>query len=128
LGLTIDSADDGDEIYDHQGWTKLRERICELDEEIDQAHENSDIAKHESLLVEKESLVENLAKRYAPNGKLRRLGDETEKARKSVQAAIARAIDKIKEEHPTLAAHLLQNICTGSRCSYNPPSPVDWAL
>jgi hypothetical protein len=53
----------------------------------------------------------------------RRLGDETDKARKTVSARIRYAIDRIGRVHPALAAHLSAHVHTGIECEYRPGAP-----
>ena len=51
-------------------------------------------------------------------GRSRRLGDDTERARKAVTARIHHAIDHLRRYHPDLAAHLHAAIRTGTACTY----------
>ena len=58
----------------------------------------------------------------------RRLGDDTEKARKTVTARVHRALRLLDVHHPALAGHLRETLHTGTTCSYQPASPLDWEL
>ena len=58
----------------------------------------------------------------------RRLGDETERARKAVTARLRDAITRIARVHPDLGAHLRASVSTGVRCRYTPPEPTPWEL
>ena len=61
-------------------------------------------------------------------GRPRRLGDETERARKTVTARVRDALRRIEHEHPALAAHLRQTLHTGTQCPYLPDNPRRWRL
>lgn len=73
--------------------------------------------------VEKE-----LASAFGIGGRVRRMDDPAEKARKAVSRRITDSLDKIKEEHPSLWQHLRVYIRTGTYCSYTPKEPCDWNL
>ncbi|MEV0379350.1 AAA family ATPase [Nonomuraea sp. NPDC050643] len=68
-------------------------------------------------------------------GRTRRLGDEAERARKTVTARIRDALRKLDRAHPELAAHLRAAVSTGSTgstgstCRYRPgDAPITWRL
>jgi hypothetical protein len=61
-------------------------------------------------------------------GRARRLGDQTERARKAVSARIHDAIARIDRAHPALGRHLHQTVVTGTFCSYTPAAPTQWRL
>jgi len=58
----------------------------------------------------------------------RRLGDETERARKTVTAHIRDALRRTEAAHPALGEHLRANVSTGTACSYTPDGPVSWQM
>ena len=59
-------------------------------------------------------------------GRSRRLGDDSERARKAVTARVHHAIDHLERYHPDLAAHLRAAIRTATACVYQPAEPVEW--
>ncbi|MET8372188.1 ATPase, partial [Micromonospora profundi] len=61
-------------------------------------------------------------------GRSRRLGDEAERARKTVTARIRDTMRKLDERHPALAGHLREAVSTGSTCRYLPSETVPWRL
>lgn len=61
-------------------------------------------------------------------GRVRRLGDQSERARKTVTARIRDVIDRVERLHPALGAHLRASVTTGTYCSYSPPAPTAWEL
>lgn len=73
----------------------------------------------------------NYAGPPAFGGRTRRLGDEAERARKTVTARIRDTLRKLDTLHPELAAHLRATISTGATCTYHPtrtPTPITWHL
>ena len=61
-------------------------------------------------------------------GRRRRLGDEVDRARKTVSARIHDSLERVAQVHPTLGAHLTASLTVGVRCAYRPPELVDWQL
>jgi hypothetical protein len=78
--------------------------------------------------LERDALVAELTRSVGRGGRPRRLGDDTEKARKTVTARIHRALRLLDVHHPALAGHLRESLHTGTTCSYQPASPLDWQL
>ena len=58
----------------------------------------------------------------------RGVGDQSERARKTVTARIRDVIDRVERAHPALGAHLRASVTTGTWCSYSPPAPTAWTL
>ena len=73
-------------------------------------------------------LVAELAAATGLGGRARRLGDQSERARKTVTARIRDVIDRVERVHPALGAHLRASVTTGTFCSYSPPTPTAWEL
>ena len=61
-------------------------------------------------------------------GRSRRLGDDTERARKTVSARVRDALSKIDQVHPDLADHLRRALNMGTVCSYTPRQPTIWTV
>jgi hypothetical protein len=59
---------------------------------------------------------------------VRRLGDASERARKTVTARIRDSLGRIEARHPQLGGHLRASIATGTVCSYRPAEQVRWRL
>jgi hypothetical protein len=78
--------------------------------------------------LERDALVAELAAATGLGGRSRRLGDQSERARKTVTARIRDVIDRIERVHPPLGAHLRASVTTGTFCSYSPPAPTAWRL
>jgi hypothetical protein len=97
-----------------------------LNEDLAEAEQWDDTERASRLLAEKAFLVRELAAATGPaatglGGRPRRLGTESERARRNVTRAIRSAIARIRDRAPAAAAHLDQAVRTGTRCSYSPP-------
>jgi len=117
-----------DPVLDRRAATELRERLNRLAEETDDAERDNDLARAQRTRAEREAIARELRTSAGLGGRARRLGDETERARKTVAARIRDALRRIEHEHPTLAAHLRHTIHTGTRCAYLPDAPLRWRL
>ena len=90
-------------------------------------HDN-DLHRAERLHDERDALLHELNQAIGPGGRPRRLGSESERARKAVTGRIRDSIARIAQLHPALAAHLDRAISTGTACRYAPGTPVHWTL
>ncbi len=61
-------------------------------------------------------------------GRRRRLGNEAERARKTVTAHIRDTLRRLDQHHPELAEHLRASVSTGATCRYHPTREVEWLL
>ncbi|MEV6785774.1 AAA family ATPase [Streptomyces sp. NPDC051098] len=118
----------GDPVLDEEAKARYRRRLERLDEEIDRAAELGDDRRSEEFGRERAALLDELRTAAGLRGRTRRLGDEAERARKTVTARIRDTLRKLDALHPELAAHLRESVTTGSYCSYRPGRPVDWLL
>ncbi len=118
----------GDDVLDDEAKARYKRRLTRLDEEIDRAAERGDDARAAAFDQERAALLEQLRTAAGLGGRTRRLGDEAERARKTVTARIRDAIRKLDERHPGLAAHLRASVTTGATCRYQPDHPVRWRL
>ncbi|WP_134732850.1 ATP-binding protein [Amycolatopsis nivea] len=118
----------GDPILDDTAKAAYRRRLEHLDEAIDAATLRGVDAKAATLDTERAALLDELRTSTGLSGRTRRLGDETERARKAVTARIRDTLRKLTDLHPELADHLRHTITTGSSCSYQPETPMAWRL
>ncbi|MFI1394358.1 ATP-binding protein [Streptomyces sp. NPDC020681] len=118
----------GDPVLDEEAKSQYRRRLERLDEEIDRAAELGDTRRADEFDRERSALLDELRTAAGLGGRTRRLGDEAERARKTVTARIRDTLRRLDALHPELAAHLRESVTTGSYCSYHPPRPVDWRL
>ncbi|MEV4316287.1 AAA family ATPase [Actinocrispum sp. NPDC049592] len=112
-----------DPILDDSARRAYRNRLGQLDSAIDEAASDEEA---ERLQAERDELIHQLAAATGLGGRPRRLGDDTERARKTVTARIKDALDRIDQVHPTLAGHLRATIRTGTHCRYQPGSDITW--
>lgn len=118
----------GDVVLDDEAKAQYRRRLNALDEEIDRASERGDDARAAEFDREREALLTELRAAAGLGGRSRRLGDEAERARKTVTARIRDTLRKLDQRHPELAAHLRASVTTGLTCSYRPGRDVHWRL
>jgi len=118
----------GDPILDDEAKAAYRRRLTELDEAIDRAAERGDDGRAIALDEERKALLQQLRVAAGLAGRTRRLGDEAERARKTVSARIRDSLRKLDGSHPALAAHLRDTVSTGATCSYTPAEPIAWQL
>lgn len=118
----------GDAVLDDEAKARYRRRLDELDELIDTATGLGQDGRAAALDRERDALLAELRSAAGLGGRTRRLGDEAERARKTVTARIRDALRKLDELHPALAAHLRASVTTGSSCRYAPEDKVPWRL
>ncbi|MFD4115837.1 ATP-binding protein [Streptomyces niveus] len=130
----------GDPVLDERAKAEYRRRLDQLDQEIDRAGELGDDARAAAYDGERQALLDELRTAAGLGGRTRRLGDEAERARKTVTARIRDTLRKLDALHPELAAHLRQSVTTGSTCAYRPeladdapsdggePGALNWRL
>jgi len=117
-----------DPVLDDRARAAYKARLTELDQDIDDATTGNDLERAARAIAERDALISQLTYAVGLGGRSRRLGGDSERARKAVTARIHHAIDRIQHYHPDLAAHLRAAIRTGTDCSYQPAQPVDWNL
>jgi predicted ATPase len=119
-------ATGADDVLDATARAAYKARLTDLETEIDEADAAGDLGRAERARTEREFLIHELAAATGLGGRARRLGDETEKARKTVTARIRHTIGRIARVHPELGEHLETSIRTGTQCSYQPSGPIGW--
>ncbi|PGH49466.1 ATPase, partial [Streptomyces sp. Ru87] len=117
----------GDPVLDEEAKARYRRRLDRLDTEIDRAAAAGDDARAAAYDRERAALLEELRAAAGLAGRDRRLGDEAERARKTVTARIRDSLRKLDRLHPPLAAHLRATVTTGVACCYTPDGTV-WRL
>jgi hypothetical protein len=118
----------GDSVLDDEAKSRYRQRLAELDDQIDSATLRGDDTRAAAYDQERTALLTELRSAAGLGGRTRRLGDEAERARKTVTARIRDTLRKLADRHPELANHLQESISTGSTCTYHPSSPTTWRL
>jgi hypothetical protein len=121
---------DAGERLDRRALTAYRNRLREIDEELDEAQSWNDQARAERVEAEREALLRELAGATGLGGRARTMGGTAERARVAVRKAIAAALERIDAGDPAMARLLRRTVHTGSACRYepDPDTPVDWLL
>lgn len=123
--LTAGDEDAGPAL-DHRALVAYRERLRQLDVELDEADAHCDAGRLERLQDEKEALRKELSRALDLFGKRRKAGARDERARVSCTRAIRKAIAYLAQHHPDAAEHLRISIRTGQECVYRPSPTVVW--
>ncbi|MCH7231735.1 AAA family ATPase [Glycomyces sp. L485] len=127
--LASDARFGGDDLLDAAARVRYRDHLEALDEQIDTAAALGDDGRAATLDRERQALIDELKTATGLGGRSRRLGDNAERARKSVTNRIRNTLKKIEADHPTLAAHLRETVSTGSSCAYRAgPDAPSWRL
>jgi tetratricopeptide (TPR) repeat protein len=121
-------ADDAGPLLDDQARQAYRRRLAEVDEDIAEAEEMADPERAALARADRDHLVAELARAFGLGGRGRPAASTSERARGSVTRAIRYAMDRIAEQHPALADHLVHTVRTGTYCAYEPDprAPVTW--
>ena len=111
-------------VLDERAMRAYRQRITDLQEDIDEATSNNDIERAARAEAELDALVQQLASATGVAGRPRRFVGADERARVSVTKAIRSAINHLGEQLPDLGQHLTATVHTGSHCVYQPDPRV----
>ena len=109
-----------DPVLDEKAKAAYKARLAGLAGEIEDAEDAGSPGRAEALRSERDALIRELAAAAGLGRRDRKLGDEAERARKTVSARVRDALAKIGQVHPELADHLRSSLRMGTRCSYSP--------
>ena len=128
MGVAVQSGL-GD-ILDKQALQAYRQRLRDLDQELTEAEQWSDLGRLDALRTERDALLDELARATGLGGRARPAGSSQERARVAVKKAISAATGRIATVDQPLARHLQAGIHTGLNCSYepDPADSLDWVL
>ena len=118
------------DLLDRQALKAYRQRLRDLEQELAEAEDWSDIGRLESVRAERDALLDELARATGLGGRARTTGSSQERARVAVKKALSAATERIASVDRPLADHLRTRIHTGLSCSYepDPASGLDWIL
>ncbi|MCA9127097.1 MAG: hypothetical protein KDB22_08425 [Planctomycetales bacterium] len=102
-----------------------RDRLREIDEELEEATSFNDPARQEKLDEERQAILDQIKSAQGLGGRVRHNFD-AERSRKTVCKAISRAVEAIEKVHPELGLHLHKSINLGLEVSYSPDVVIDW--
>ena len=109
---------------DTQAKNAYRRRLAEIDEDLEEAQLLSDIGRVAQATDERDFLIRELSRAVGLNGRARRAGSASERARVSVTRAIRHALTRIRQHDPPLGEHLDRAIRTGTYCVYLPDTRI----
>jgi pimeloyl-ACP methyl ester carboxylesterase len=126
-GLAAATSDAG-AVLDVPAKHAYRERIAELEGEIEQARGWNDVERTARAEGELDALTRELASALGLGGRDRRGASDSERARVSVTKAVRGAVRRLEDQHPELGRHLSLAVHTGTFCAYDPDPrvPVTW--
>jgi hypothetical protein len=118
------------DLLDGQALTAYRQRLRDLERDLAEAEEWSDLGRIDAIRAERDALLDELARSTALGGRSRTTGSSQERARVATRKAISAAIDRIGTVDRALGRHLRTSIRTGLSCSYDPEpaDTLDWIL
>jgi hypothetical protein len=130
LDLTGGAQGDAGPVLDERAKREYRQRVRELQEEIEEAESWNDPERAAGAQVELDALTRQLAAAVGLGGRDRPTASSAERARVSVRKAVANAIAHIAEHDADLGLLLSTTVKTGTYCSYapDPRLPVAWSL
>jgi predicted ATPase len=111
---------------DREARRQYRQRLAELDDELDDAAVHGDTKRQAERSAERDALIAELKRATGLGGRPRRSGSPAEKARLNVTRTIRHAIADLSTKVPELAEHLDESIVTGASCCYQPLSNIVW--
>jgi tetratricopeptide (TPR) repeat protein len=118
------------DLLDKQALKAYRQRLRDLDQELAEAEQWSDIGRLDAVRTERDALLDELSRVTGLSGRPRTAGSSQERARIAVKKAISAAVDRVATVDAPLARHLQTCIHTGLNCSYQPDpgDNLDWIL
>jgi hypothetical protein len=125
LGVT-ERTSGSDAVLDDTAVARYRARLTELADALDRADARGDADLARRMTAEQDAVLAELRRSTALGGRPRRLGDVTERARKTVGARIRDTLNKVERVHPELGAHLRRSLHLGTTCTYTPDPPTRW--
>jgi hypothetical protein len=117
------------ERADRQALAAYRRRIADLEAELAEAREWSDMGRASALESEYDALLAELSAAAGLDGNPRHVGSSAERARVAVTKAISTAIERIAAVDPDLGRYLADTVHTGAECCYRPTAAAPhWVL
>ena len=127
-GVAVESGV-GD-LLDKAAIKAYRQRLRDLDEDLTEAAEWSDLGRLEAIQSERDALLSELTRATGLSGRARTAGASQERARVAVKKAVSAAIERVGTVDGRLAHHLQTRIRTGVTCVYEPESGdnLEWVV
>ncbi|MCX5126357.1 transcriptional regulator [Streptomyces sp. NBC_00347] len=127
--VRLSRAGDLGPLLDDRAKQMYRRRLADIEEDIEDARADNDVARQEQAGFEREFLISELARAVGLGGRDRHAGAASERARAAVTQAVRKAIGRLREACPALGDHLDRTISTGTYCAYapDPRLPSGWS-
>ena len=120
LGMQGASAGDAGPVLDETAKRRYRDRIDELEAEIEEAEGFNDPERAAGAREELDFIGRELAAAVGLGGRDRRAASEAERARVNVTRAIRSALDRIEGHDEVVGGQLRAALRTGAFCCYEP--------
>ena len=114
-------------VLDDQALAAYRKIYHEITQDLEEAKRNHDHARTAELETQKETFSAEIERATGLGGRKREMSD-SERVRKNVSIAVARAIEAVAQEHERLGKHLQNSITSGSLFSYDPEQDPQWLV
>jgi tetratricopeptide (TPR) repeat protein len=117
-------------VLDTQAQHDLRNRVRDLQAELDEAGISSDSTASAAARAELDCIADEVERSTGLFRRSRAFVDDSERARTAVQKSIRRVLDEIEAQAPVLGGELRTAIRTGSRCTFVPSEslPARWVF
>jgi tetratricopeptide (TPR) repeat protein len=121
-GAGVAASDTGDAgpALDHKARQEYRQRVTDLQDELEDAAETGDIGRSDAIHEELDFISRELSRAFGLGGRERRPGAAAERARVNVRRRLKDAIERVAEHHPDAGRYLENTIKTGGYCRYAP--------
>ncbi len=113
-------------VIDEHARAAYRSRLDELEEQFTAALCRHKDDRTHSLDLERDALLAELRGAGGRGADPRRLGDPTERTRRTVTARIRDTLRHLDRRHPELADHLRATVSTGATYRYVPDDSITW--
>lgn len=127
-GLKVSGLGDAGEVLDQKAKDEYERRLRDLEKDLEEAQKFYDPGRATKIRMELDLIKEQLKGAIGLGGRARKAADIVERARSNIRNRIKDALNKIREENPSLGQHLTNAIKTGTSCSYIPDKPTRWSL
>src|SRR5439155_15965838 len=124
------NADLAEAVLDETAKRAFRDRIVELEADLNEADLFSDLERSALARAELDAVVDELARATGLGGRDRRTASDSERARVAATRAIRSGLERLSQALPELGRHLRHSVRTGTYCVYapDPTQSIDWQL
>ncbi len=129
LEIRARGGDDAGPLLDAHAKAEYRQRVSDLQEELEEAETFNDPERASRARAELDFISSELSAAVGLGGRDRRAAASAERARVNVTRSLRGTVDRIAEYDPALGHHLSTCIRTGTFCVYDPgPGGYAWEI